>query len=166
MAQTAELTVRRGTPLDLAPSARLLNEIIRAGGTTALTKEVTAESLGEWLEADKGQATWHVAELDGEVLGFQWIGLFEGLPEGAVEIATFVQSGKTGLGIASKLFDATRKAAKAMGYQWIRAIIRADNEGGLTYYQSRGFRTYGEMTDVVLDDGMVVDKVLKRFDLD
>ena len=51
------------------------------------------------------------------------------------------------------------------GYVWINAEIRADNTGGLIYYQSRGFEDYGRIKDYRLDDGMVVDKVLKRYDL-
>ena len=48
---------------------------------------------------------------------------------------------------------------------WINAEIRADNAGGLIYYQSRGFEDYGRIEGRRLADGTVVDKVLKRFDL-
>jgi hypothetical protein len=53
-----------------------------------------------------------------------------------------------------------------LGYAWINANIRADNEGGLIYYQSRGFRDYDRWEGYQLPSGLVVDKVLKRFDLD
>jgi ribosomal protein S18 acetylase RimI-like enzyme len=52
-----------------------------------------------------------------------------------------------------------------LGYVWINANIRADNEGGLIYYQSRGFRDYGRREGVALASGLVVDKVLKRYDI-
>ena len=64
----------------------------------------------------------------------------------AAEIATFTKIGKTGLGIGSALFRATEKAARGLGYTWINANIRADNAGGLAYYQSRGFEDYGRKT--------------------
>jgi ribosomal protein S18 acetylase RimI-like enzyme len=87
------------------------------------------------------------------------------LPPQAANIATFVQIGQTGLGIGSALFDATRKAAKELGYVWINANIRADNEGGLIYYQSRGFQDYGIIEGYRMGNGQLVDKRLKRFDL-
>jgi ribosomal protein S18 acetylase RimI-like enzyme len=87
------------------------------------------------------------------------------LPPEAAEIATFVQVGQTGLGIGSKLFTATAAAAKSIGYKWINANIRADNEGGLMYYQSRGFVDYRKIEGYRLDSGDVVDKILKRYDL-
>lgn len=99
------------------------------------------------------------------VVGFQWISPHAKLPPEAVDIATFVMLGHAGLGIGSALFSATEKAAKSLGYRWINATIRADNTGGLTYYQSRGFRDWAFEEDVQLDSGLVVDKISKRFDL-
>ncbi|MDA0924273.1 MAG: GNAT family N-acetyltransferase, partial [Proteobacteria bacterium] len=52
------------------------------------------------------------------------------------------------------------------GYHWINATIRADNTGGLIYYQSRGFRDWRHLTDQRLANGMRVDKICKRYDLD
>ncbi|WP_370399662.1 GNAT family N-acetyltransferase [Sulfitobacter sp. JB4-11] len=160
------ITVRRPIPLDLPDMARLLNEIITEGSTTALTRPVTGADLGDWMAFAPGRNAWHVALDDAEkVVGFQWIEPEATLPPEAANIATFVQIGRTGLGIGSKLFDATRKAAKALGYVWINANIRADNEGGLIYYQSRGFQDYGVIEGYQMANGAVVDKRLKRFDL-
>lgn len=161
-----EISIQTGTAADLRQAAELLNEIIDAGGTTALTKPLSKEALGEWLMADPGQAIWHVAlSEDGSLMGFQWIGPFAGLPPEACEIGTFVKTGRTGMGIGSKLFEATKAAARAMGYDWINAEIRADNSGGLAYYQSRSFETYAHKSAVVLEDGSTVDKIRKRYDL-
>ena len=146
--------------------AELLNRIITAGGTTALTTPVTADVLGDWMARGGTESAWHVAETDaGEVVGFQWIAPNADLPPEACDIATFVQVGQTGLGIGSRLFDATRKAAKAVGYAWINATIRADNTGGLAYYQSRGFEDYKRLPQVTLGDGTVVAKACKRYEL-
>ncbi|GIT86283.1 GNAT family acetyltransferase [Roseobacter sp. OBYS 0001] len=146
--------------------ARLLNAIIEKGGTTALTRPVTADDIAERMESNADRSAWHVA-LDSEeqVVGFQWIMPNLKLPSEAVDIATFVQLGQTGLGIGSALFTATAGAAKDLGYEWINATIRADNDGGLTYYQSRGFRDWAFDENVALADGQRVDKISKRFDL-
>ncbi|MGB3246865.1 MAG: GNAT family N-acetyltransferase [Sulfitobacter sp.] len=160
------ISVRKPIPLDAADMARLLNEIIAVGGTTAITRPVTGQDLTDWMASDADQSAWNVA-LDGaeKVVGFQWIAPAGYLPAEAAEIATFVQIGQTGLGIGSALFAATRTAAKALGYAWINANIRADNEGGLIYYQSRGFQDYGVIENYEMSDGTLVDKRLKRFDL-
>jgi len=99
------VVVERGASADLGQVTDLLNEIIAAGGTTALTNKVTRKEIAEWLDLPQGQSTWHVAQTaDGEILGFQWIGDWEDLPPEACEIGTFVKIGKTGLGVGSKMF--------------------------------------------------------------
>ncbi|WP_299152591.1 GNAT family N-acetyltransferase [uncultured Tateyamaria sp.] len=158
--------VRPAIDLDASSMATLLNKIIEQGGTTALVTKVTADDLKDRMANDSGRAAWHVAVNDDEkVMGFQWIDSADYLPAEAAEIATFVEVGQTGLGIGSKLFDATKKTANALGYTWINANIRADNKGGLIYYQSRGFQDYGRIEDYKLANGQLVDKILKRYDL-
>lgn len=158
--------VRSAIALDAPSMATLLNAIIDQGGTTAMTNQVSGADIADWMRENDGKAAWHVALNDGEnVVGFQWIAPADYLPLEAAEIATFVQVGQTGLGIGSKLFEATCKAAKAIGYKWINANIRCDNEGGLIYYQSRGFVDYGRIDGYKLESGQHVDKVLKRFDV-
>lgn len=162
---TPNLTVRPAVAFDARQMADLLNEIIRVGGTTAITRELTAEDMKDRM-ARSIRSAWHVAETpDGDIVGFQWIDQIDSLPPEAASIATFARVGRTGLGIGSALFRATEQAARDLGYIWINADIRADNEGGLIYYQSRGFEDYARKTGIRLDDGTVVDKVLKRYDL-
>jgi len=160
----ADLLVRPVARFDTSAMARLLNAIIATGGTTAMTAPVTAEEIAGWANAPR--SAWHVAEQAGEIVGFQWVEPWEALPPEAASIATFTAEGRTGLGIGSALFAATEPAARALGYAWINAEIRADNAGGLAYYQSRGFRTWKQVTDVEIAPGFVVDKIWKRYDLD
>lgn len=160
------IKVRRPITLDTSNMAKLLNEIIAEGGTTALTRPVTGADLSNWMAFEPARSAWHVAvDAQENIVGFQWINPKEDLPLGAVDIATFVQIGQTGLGIGSSLFEATKQAAKSLGYIWINANIRADNEGGLIYYQSRGFQDYGMIEGYELANGTIVDKRLKRYDL-
>ena len=115
------LKVRPAMGLDAAAMARLLNEIIAAGGTTAMTLPVTPDEIKRWARAPK--SAWHVAEQGGAIMGFQWIEPWEPLPPEAANIATFVKAGQTGLGIGSALFDGTVQAERALGYAWINANI-------------------------------------------
>ena len=160
------IRVRTVAAPDARAMAELLNEIIRAGGTTALTHVVTRDILLEWIGHAPDVSAWHLAEDEtGALLGFQYIEPDNRLPPEACNIATFVKIGQTGLGIGSRLFERTMSAARDIGYRWINATIRADNESGLTYYQSRGFETYARHRNIPLDDGQVVDKIAKRYDL-
>ncbi|MDP2520421.1 GNAT family N-acetyltransferase [Shimia thalassica] len=162
----SKLSIRPGASADIRQVADLLNEIIADGGTTALTEPMTRDALEGWLFDNADRSTWHVAIDDtGEMLGFQWIGIWPELPPEACDIGTFVKTGRSGFGIGSALFEATKKAAVDLGYDWINANIRADNSGGLAYYQSRGFRDWGQLDNIELADGTKVNKTLKRYDL-
>jgi L-amino acid N-acyltransferase YncA len=160
------IKVRPPNSLDAPHMAQLLNEIIEIGGTTALTRPVKGDDLLEWMASNAEQSGWQVALDEAEnIVGFQWIKPHPNLPPEACDIASFVQVGHTQLGIGSALFNATAAAAKSLGYVWINATIRADNTGGLTYYQSRGFRDWHFDEAVPLASGQVVDKISKRYDI-
>lgn len=160
------VNVRPGIIADCRQMTALLNDIIAADNTTALTKPLTQKALPNWMAADQDRSAWHVAETAaGDIVGFQWIGPSEHLTSGAIDIGTFIQIDQSIHVITSKLFEATKQIAFGMGYDWIHATIRADNESGLTYYQSQGFRIWGKIDNVALADGSAVDKVLMRFDL-
>lgn len=158
------IRIVRAGALHTREMADILNEIIKVGGTTALVNPVTDHDLSEWMSRHPGKSAWHVAEdSNGKVVGYQWVEPADYLPPEAVEIATFARLGHTGLGIGSKLFDATVAAARNLGYRWINANIRTDNAGGIAYYQSRGFEDYSRIDNYALANGEIVDKVLKRY---
>jgi len=151
---------------DTRQMTELLNEIIAKGGTTAHTKAFEPDMLGAEMRLYPGQTAWILAENNvGDVLGFQNIMPHENLPDDAADIATFVKLGQTGLGIGSKLFEHTKSQARRLGYTWLNATIRADNESGLTYYQSRGFEDYKRISNTQLADGTIVDRICKRYEL-
>lgn len=160
------LQIRPFAPADAPAATALLNAIIRAGGTTALGTPLTAGRTTElFLEGPKVRCC-HVALDDaGAMLGFQSVGRVPDLPADWGEMGTYVRVGLAGRGVGSALFTATKARAKALGLVTLNAKIRADNGGGLAYYQSRGFCDYGRLPAVPLDDGTLVDRVLKRLDL-
>lgn len=157
--------VRPARPYDAGAMSALLNRIIATGGTTALTRPIDAPSMRTWMEQAPARSSWLVAEIKGEIVGFQLLAPWEKLPPEACDIGTFVKEGQTGLGIGSALFEQSRSAARRLGYAWINANIRADNESGLIYYQSRGFRDWHRVSGHQLANGEIVDKIWKRYDL-
>ena len=160
------LHIRNAGAMDASAMADLLNEIIAIGGTTAITESVVADDMLRRMNSAPEHSSWLLAEDDqGRLMGFQWITPDPDHGPDAAEIATFARVGQTGTGIGSKLFSATSKAAKKLGYKYIIATIRADNEGGLIYYRSRGFEDYSSLKDCLLDNGQIVDKIVKRYEV-
>ena len=159
------IAVRTARPEDAEVMTKLLNAIINAGGTTSRTQETCGTELTDLQVKNPDNSAWHVALDEDQIIGFQWIAPADYLPGEAADISTFAKQGQTQRGIGTALFAATRGAARELGYDWINANIRADNTSGLRYYKSLGFIDYGRKTNVTLGNGLIVDKILKRFDL-
>lgn len=160
------MIVRPATVEDAPQMTALLNAIIAKGGTTAHQAPFDdVRMIADYIERPTGLAT-HVAEVDGRIGGFQYIGTApDDLPEGWATIASFVAEDMAGHGIGRALFAETKTAASMAGIKTIDATIRADNVPGLAYYTAIGFVDYDVLRDVPLTDGSRVDRIRKRFDL-
>ena len=161
--------LRRAGPADARAIAEMLSGVLAAADTSAITGPVAAATIRAWMGAASERSVWHVAEdAAGECLGVQWIEPDDDLPADTADtadIATFVAHGRQRIGTGSALFAATVPAARALGYRWLHAAIRADNAGGLIYYRSRGFEPLGRITDRPLADGRRIDRIAMRYDL-
>ena len=155
--------IRKAVPSDAAELSGLLNEIIRAGGTTAIETELTGQEFDEWFISGRYPLACHVAEAGGILFGFQSLSLFGDPPAGWADIATFARIAPRRKGVGTALFAATRKAAADLGLTAINATIRADNVSGLAYYEKMGFETYHRVKQVPLADGTLVDRVKKKY---
>ena len=158
------MDIRPAQEGDAPALADLLNEIIARGGTTALEEPFTPEALADAMLTGPEVICCFVAQ-DGEgrLAGFQSLLRSAGLPDGVGDIATFSRVGSAQRGTGSRLFAATRQAARAKGLAAINATIRADNAGGLAFYGRLGFTDHGIRRAVPLGDGTPVDRVSKRF---
>lgn len=161
------LTVRPVRDDDAGELAELLNEIIARGGTTALEEPFTGPSLAAAYLTGPGVICCFVAAdgASGRLEGFQTLGRYAGLPDDVGDIGTFARVGGTQRGVGSALFAATREAAKARGLSAINATIRADNSGGLTFYDRMGFVDHDRLDGAPLKDGRRIARVRKRFAL-
>lgn len=155
--------IRKAVPSDAAELADLLNEIIRAGGTTALETELSPQEFDDWFITGQHALTCHIAESEGTLFGFQSLSLYGDPPPGWADIATFARIAPKRKGVGTALFAATRKAAEDLGLKAINATIRADNTSGLAYYDKMGFETYHRVMQVPLRDGTPVDRVKRRY---
>lgn len=160
------MIIRKATPADAPAMTELQNAIIALGGTTAYQQPRDVDELREDYITAPEALCCHVAlDEDGTLLGFQAVGRWPGLPEGWADIGTFVTPDRQRSGAGAALFEATVAALRAIGVTTLNATIRADNRPGLGYYARRGFTDYASDPDWALDDGRVVGRVSRRFDL-
>lgn len=159
------LTVRAATPDDAKGAAGVLNPIILRGGTTALESPLTEDEVRDWFLC--GPKVWccHIAEVDGQIVGFQSVGRFGNLQPGWGEMGTYVQAGMAQHGIGTTLFRHTRMAARAIGLTHLNALIRSDNRGGLAYYARMGFCNDRPGPDAHLASGVTIARVCKSLAL-
>lgn len=156
--------VRPALDADADGMCALLNEIIRIGGTTAITNALSAAEMREWFISGTAVVSSFVAvDTDGTIVGFQTLSTYGSLPAGWVDIATFVSRSRHKSGVGSALFAPTRDAAARCGFTAINASIRVVNEGGLAYYHRMGFATYSVEDGDPNVQGRTFNRVHKRF---
>ena len=167
MAPTAHIRVRAAVGSDAGPLAEILDEIIRAGGTTAHETPFSAARFADSYLYGADALACFVAEdpASGAPAGFQALGRHHELPEGWADIGTFARMRPKLPGVGTALFAATRVRARELGLVAINAAIRADNYGGLAFYEKLGFATFRTIPAVPLQDGTPVDRILKRYDV-
>lgn len=154
------LIVREALPKDAHELVVILNAIIKEGGTTAYQTPKNSLFFDALICDADPLVMIHVAELDGQVIGVQWVEPLE--DRETAGIATFAKLGVVQKGIGKALFETTSKACQAAGYTAIDAVIRADNSGGLAYYSKMGFEDHSVHKNVALTDGTPIDRVRKR----
>jgi len=162
---TESLAIRPAVAADAEAMGVLLNEIIRIGGTTAITTELSADEMREWFIYGANVVSCFVAiDAGGEILGFQSLSRYGDLQEGWGDIATFASRSRQKSGVGGALFAHTRAAAAQYGFTTINASIRVDNTGGLAYYGKMGFVTYRVEDGDPRLQGRTFNRVHKRYD--
>jgi len=142
--------LRKAEPRDAAAMAKLINEIIDIGGTTAHRRHFdSVRVVAEFIAPPLGISCF--VAFEAELLGFQvlewadpkWQGEGKLPPDWAV-IASFVSPAAQGQGVGQALFTHTLNVAKKSGAVAIDAKIRKENAIGLAYYSRIGFQDYAE----------------------
>ena len=155
------MIVRDAVPGDAGAMAALLNRIIKIGGTTAHQVARAADDVRADYIDGPDCVTSVVAEVDGQIIGWQAIGWWQG----DAHIGTFVDPDVQAKGTGAALFGLTLTAAKAAGLGAIHASIRADNVPGLAYYARIGFQDIGFDPEFALNDGTKVGRINRKLSL-
>ncbi len=156
------LTVRSMEVGDVPACVRIVNFIIRKGGSTAYEQEFTEDSFRSYyLETPP---VTNVAYSGDRLVGFQ--AAFS-VGSGLYSIGSFADQEAPVKGTGRALFDKTLADCRAQGGDAILAKITSDNTAGLAYYARLGFEDF----DLIKDDhqrpdGTKVDRIIKRFALD
>ncbi len=155
------MIVRKATAADAGEMADLLNEIIAIGGTTAhQTPKTETEVRHEYTEGPDVLSSV-VAEADGSIVGWQSTEIWKG----EAHIGTFVRPGIQAKGVGVAMFALTCDIVRITGHRAIIATIRSDNRPGLAYYARIGFVDFAADPDFALNDGTVVGRVHRRFEV-
>ena len=135
--------IRASRKSDIPAMTDLLNEIIRAGGSTAMEVQLSEDELRYWFVSGPPVLISNVAIDDaGATIAFQAVLHDKNLPAGWGDIGTFVKLGSGQRGCGRGLFAATVRDAKKQAIATLNATIRSDNSGGLAFYQKLGFLPY------------------------
>lgn len=141
--------------------AAILNEIIAIGGTTAHQRPMSdAEVQLHYIDGEE-TITCVLAEAEGAVIGWQAVGWWRG----ECHIGSFVKPGTQARGVGVQMFAKTCDLARAAGVSVIHASIRADNRPGLAYYAKLGFVDISVDASFALNDGRVVGRIERQFNL-
>ncbi len=163
--QDMKIRIRHSKISDASQLCDLLNAVIRIAGTTAFEIPLTVVEFTEYFLAGPRLMSCVVAEDEktGVLWGFQSLERSPELPEDWADIATFARAEPKIPGIGAALFAATRLRSRELGLRAINATIRADNTGGLAFYEKMGFENYNIAKSVPLKDGTPVDRISKRY---
>ena len=151
------LTARPTIEADLPALLDLFNYTVQQGGTTAHEEIWDLPTFKAYYFDDPKMV--HTVLNGSQPIGFQAVfARIKGL-----SIGSFTDQRAPVRGAGAVMFEATRTAAKAGGFPWIDAKIRADNVPGLAYYSKMGFVDFKIDAGVPLADGTPVDRITKRF---
>lgn len=159
------MIIRKARPEDKPQMVDILNAVIALGGTTAYEDPLTTAHFDPLIDNTDPRIFLHVAETANTLQGLQWIEPLDPPHTHIGGIATFARPKTTQNGIGTALFQTTKQASKTAGYTELYAKIRADNSGGLVYYEKMGFRDHHIDRAIPLKDGTPVDRITKRLKL-
>jgi ribosomal protein S18 acetylase RimI-like enzyme len=138
-------------------------ERIHSAVVTAWRKEQQRSCIGS-LSA---REVIHLAEEDGQVIGFQSLDLWSAILDSMAhvgQVGAFVLPHAPGCGVGRALWGRTREFAIAAGYRKIVIYVRASNAAAQALYRSLGFAECGRLGGQVIINGVEDDEILmERF---
>lgn len=159
---TPAIQIREASLGDAGALAVIYNQGIADRIATLETEDRTPEERRAWLAARGALHPVLVAEVDGQVVGFGSLNVFN--PRKAydhvADFSLYIERSWRGKGVGSRLLQALIERARRIGYHKLVLSAFPFNQGGLALYQKFGFRTVGLYKEQGLLDGRWVDTII------
>jgi L-amino acid N-acyltransferase YncA len=154
--------IRDAVPGDAFALALIYSQGIEDRLATLETEERTAEERRAWLQARGPRHPVIVAELDGQVIGFASLNVFN--PRKAydhvADFSLYVERSWRGKRVGGRLLQVLIERARHLGYHKMVLSAFPFNPAGLALYQKAGFRVVGIYKEQGLLDGRWVDTII------
>lgn len=157
-----ELMIRQATPDDAGAISAIWETICAERRYTAVSRPFTPAQEREYLASLSPREAIFLAEVDGQVIGFQSLDKWARFTDSFDHVGTmgtFVCPGWRRRGIGHRLALHTLAFARANGYEKIVVYVRGSNTDAQSFYRSLGFVPRGTLTRQVKIDGEYDDEV-------
>jgi len=169
MTEGTTLTIRRATPADAAPLARVAEKIFRdTFGPDNRDEDIeayVAQAYGEEpqrRELEDPNGVTLLVEDDGALIAFAQLRLTSGSPHGEVEIARFyVDHSQHGRGVAQALMAVVVETAHALGATKLWLGVWERNARAIAFYAKCGFVDTGSHP-FLLGNDLQTDRIMVR----
>jgi len=156
------VTVRAATAADAEAICRIHNQGIADRIATLDTAQRTTDQTRGWLLERGPRHPVLVADLDGTVVGWASLNLFNPRPayNHVADFSVYVERGLRGKGFGRQLLDSLIERARAIGFHKMVLAAMAFNDAGLQLYRRSGFSRVGIYKEHGQLDGRWVDVVI------
>ncbi len=164
--KTKHLKIRPLRLIDARKIIKIINSVVEEKKYTTFLK--MSERQGrQYLKSMAPNETIFIAELDGKIVGFQFVEQFPGGMRANMHVATmgtFLFKDYRKMRIGTDLAARTFNWAKKKGYEKIVIWVFEDNIEGLKFYKKLGFKPVGKwIKQVKIDDRYHNEVVLEKF---
>jgi len=158
----SQVLVRPATLDDASAIVAIWETVVAERKYTAVDAPFTWEEERAYLSSLSGREIIHVAEVAGQVVGFQsldgWVKYTHSMDH-VGQMGTFILPAFRGRGIGHRLTQATLDFARRHGYEKIVIFIRQGNAEAQAFYASLGFVPCGKLSRQVKIDGKYDDEI-------
>jgi ribosomal protein S18 acetylase RimI-like enzyme len=157
-----EIGIRRATPNDAEALSVIWEVVCEERVYTAVDRPFTPQQERDYIASLSEREGIFVAEVDGEVVGFQSLDLwakYSGAFDHVGTMGTIILPHWRRRGIGRRLAEHTLEYARAHGYEKVVIYVRAGNAGARAFYRGLGFVRKGVLERQVRIDGEYEDEV-------
>jgi L-amino acid N-acyltransferase YncA len=154
--------IRPATLADAEIICTIYNQGIEDRLATLETEQRTPAERREWLAARGPRHPVLVAEVDGVVVGWASLNVFNTRPayRHVADVSVYVERSWRGRGVGRRLLAHLADGARTLGYHKLVLAAFPFNHAGMALYKRLGFRTVGTYREQGELDGRWVDVIV------